>query len=129
MRAIDRFNESAFVAQSLWEAQQDAVRVYRRERAKAAAGDKAAQQLVQIRYRLWHALVQAAAVRLTTAWEVFLQDLFREYLTRRPNGFKIGLATQGHNCDHRQNNRKIGLGASLPRFGQSQRNLTHISRR
>jgi hypothetical protein len=35
-------------------------------------------------YKLHKTLVEASAVRLTTAWEVFLRDLLEEYLRKRP---------------------------------------------
>lgn len=95
MRAIDTLNKSALVAHAIWEAQQVAAREYRRQRLLAAQGDQVARELASLSYGLMHALVQAAAVRLSTAWEIFLRDLLGEFLAKRPGAFKSAWQLRG----------------------------------
>lgn len=88
MSAIGGLNESALVAQSIWEAQQGAAKEYRRQRKLAAAGDLAAGQLADNNYRLFQALVQAAAVRLTPRGRFLFKNSYENIWQNAPEASK-----------------------------------------
>ena len=54
-------------------------------------------------YRRHIALVQAAAVRLLTAWEVFLRNLAEEYFERRPAAVARVLCVAGEHTSFQSN--------------------------
>ena len=84
MTALSSYNDAVIVIQALWNAQQQARAEYGRYREIfRRTRSLAEKQVAAEQYALHQALVQAAAVRLTTAWEVFLYELLREYLGRR----------------------------------------------
>lgn len=92
--ALQAFNDGTRVVQALWlDAQQALARSLRTRRLARTATDRIerenATNLADDDLLLHRALVEAAAVRLTTAWEVFLTDLFTEYMSKRPSSFKV----------------------------------------
>lgn len=91
--ALQTFTEGADSAQALWKAGQDAyARALHALRIVQTSLDPVAQAsstaMADVELALHRALIEAAAVRLVTAWEVYLSDLFTEYLERRPASFK-----------------------------------------
>ncbi|GEM_PF-6376798 len=91
--SLDTFTEGAEVSQAFWRAAQEAraraLQSARAGRTSIDATDRAkALALAAADTQLHRALVEAAAVRLMTAWEVFLGDLFAEFLLRRSAAFK-----------------------------------------
>lgn len=89
MSAQQSFLDAARVCQSIWSAQQEAAARYQTHRRLfRQAADPNEKALADTAYALHTALVEAAAVRLATAWEVFLQDLFEEYLVKRPDSLR-----------------------------------------
>ena len=101
MSAIVHFSNGSSVAQELWAASQQSHALYKQHQgiADAAADPQAkdiAQKLADGHLKLHRALVESAAVRLATAWEMFLHELFVEYLKRRPSCFaKVWLLGKG----------------------------------
>jgi hypothetical protein len=92
--ALQVFTEGTGVAHALWlDAQQALARSLRSRRLARTTDDDTeaiqASKLADSDLLLHRALVEAAAVRLTTSWEVFLSDLFAEYLRKRPSAFKV----------------------------------------
>lgn len=89
MNSFDQLQRDAQIAQRLWSAQQEARAEYARARRRyRTSGDPVHQSLADEKYSLHRALVEASAVRLSTAWEVFLRNLLAEYLSRRPVSFR-----------------------------------------
>lgn len=91
--ALTGFNAGTATAQALWVAGQEALARSTHSRRDARNSADPAQQtqaktLAKADHDLHRALVEAAAVRLSTAWEVFLSELFVEYLLKRPVAFK-----------------------------------------
>jgi len=85
MTPIKRFLSDLQTVQLLWAAQQRAFAGYGNSRRKARrTGDTIAGAIAEEHYRLHKTLVEASAVRLATAWEVFLRELLEEYLRKRP---------------------------------------------
>ena len=89
MSALDGFFVGVQVAQRLWAASQDARMAELQHLADAAsAADEPqrsiAQGIANDHRQLHRALVESAAVRLATAWEVFLHELFVEFVRARP---------------------------------------------
>jgi hypothetical protein len=96
MSALTEFDDGVAVVQSLWNGQQQARADYaRRRRRFRQTGQEIDRQLADEQYAMHHALVQAAAVRLTTCWEVFLLNLLQEYLFRRPGALKRRFQLRG----------------------------------
>jgi hypothetical protein len=100
--ALDGFLDGVRVAQRLWAASQDARAAELKYLADAAsAADEPqrsiAQRVATEHQQLHRALVESAAVRLATAWEVFLHELFVEFVKTRPDSlakvWSLGPAT------------------------------------
>ncbi|MCA9610232.1 MAG: hypothetical protein KC619_31765 [Myxococcales bacterium] len=92
-RALTTFHSSINAAESIWRAKADALAEYtvarKRVRTAQSPADRAiAKQEADAALALKNALVQAAHVRVVTAWEVFLYDLVEEYLTIDATNFR-----------------------------------------
>lgn len=92
MSALDGFLEGVQVSQRLWAASQDARTAELKVLAEAASAvdepqRNIAQRVAADHQQLHRALVESAAVRLATAWEVFLHELFVEFVTAHPESF------------------------------------------
>ena len=92
-RALQEFQESTDVAELLWRSRSAAAGDYARARRQArmtvdVTAQTAAKAAADEARKLQRSLVQAALVRVVTAWEVFLHDLVAEYLAKNPKVFR-----------------------------------------
>lgn len=101
MTAEDAYLARVESVQLLWDEQQRVFReaVRARARARARAKDAAEAEAAKKLFLLHRTLVESAAVRLVSCWEVFVSELFTEYLLRRPQRYRVSWSLRGKSLE------------------------------
>lgn len=92
--ALTRFTARLHPIQLLWSESQKAADLHRKS-VRRGARDPNAKQLAAEQQQIHSALVESAIVRLATSWEIFLAELFEEFLLRRSTHFRKHWALRG----------------------------------